>query len=303
MVVMLRATYLSLVLAAAVATLAEESKAFQYEVDYFRVVGNLPVDQTDHFDDGVLTGWEHDWDRGTAIEQGGAAILMSPGEADSFPVGGQLIFGETSDIRSNDFNISLSGAGNATATSRWMPNVIPQTNQLYGMSASLEFFDGGSNHVGFEDFYLNIGNVASDLGGLFGMTEGLYITFSREKHGPDGYSQEMVFSSISLSSDDDMVLRLVFDEAGYQFQASFSVDGGATFQDPGLAWGIESLGPIADSLGATGVFSSWGLTAMSLVVPEPTTAVPSLSPVGVALLGGLILALGMAAAGRRRTAA
>jgi hypothetical protein len=77
-----------------------------------------------------------------------------------------------------------------------------------------------------------------------------------------------------------VVLRLVFDEAAYQFQASFSVDDGATFQDPGLAWDIVSLGPIADSLGATEVFGAWDLQAMNIVVPEPSTALL----VGIGLL-------------------
>jgi hypothetical protein len=85
---MRRVPCLFLALAAAAATLAEDSKAFQYEADYFRVVGNLPGDQIDPFDDGVLTGWDHDFGRGTAIEQGGAAVLMSPGEVDSTLVGG-----------------------------------------------------------------------------------------------------------------------------------------------------------------------------------------------------------------------
>jgi hypothetical protein len=275
---MRRVPCLFLVLAAAAATLAEDSKAFQYEADYFRVVGNLPGDQTDPFDDGVLNGWE--LARGTAIEQGGAAILMSPGEVDSGLVGGQLMVIEASGIRTNDFNISLSGSGNATATSKWLPNVIPQANQLYGMDATLEFIGSDSSHVGYEDFGVNIVSADADLAGLYGLTEGLHMAFSREKLGPDGHFQELAFSPISLSSDDDVVLRLVFDEAAYQFQASFSVDDGATFQDPGLAWDIVSLGPIADSLGASEVFESWDLQAMNIVVPEPSTALL----VGIGLL-------------------
>ena len=160
---MRRVPCLFLVLAAAAATWAEESKAFQYEADYFRVVGNLPGDKTDHFDDGALNGWDHGLGRGTAIEQGGAAILMSPGEVDPTLVGGQLIFTESSGIGTNEFNISLSGAGNATATSKWLPNVIPQASQLYGMEAGLEFFGSDSSHVGFEDFAVNIANVDADL--------------------------------------------------------------------------------------------------------------------------------------------
>jgi hypothetical protein len=148
------------------------------------------------------------------------------------------------------------------------------------MTAGLEFFGSDSSHVGFEDFAVNIANVDADLAGLYGMTAGMYIAFTREKHGPDGEFQDLAVSPISLTSDDDVVLRLVFDEADYQFQASFSVDDGATFQDPGLAWDIVSLGPIADSLGASEVFESWNLQAMNIVVPEPSTALL----VGIGLL-------------------
>ena len=267
MVVMLRATYLSLVLAVAVATLAEESKAFEFKVDAFTVDGNLPAGKTDDFDDGVLNGWGVD--EGTAEESGGAAILKSPGASGAIQLGGQWVSSETTEIDTTEFDISLQGAGNATATSSWLPDVLPKVNELYSMSATIVFFNSDSSVVGAQKFDVYIINSDSDLAGLVGLTQGLYLGFERQLADSDGNrTTERRFAPISLSSTDELVLQLVFDEAAYQFQAAYSVNGGA-FQSPIDPWDINPPSPNAG-------FWKWDLRAQDFtVIPEPTTAVPS----------------------------
>jgi hypothetical protein len=279
---MARAAYLFLVLAVFSATSAEESKAFEFKVDTFTVGGNLPAGKTDDFNDGVLTGWNVD--AGTAEESGGAAILKSPGEPGAVELGGQWVPYEMTDIDTTEFDISLQqGAGNAIATSSWLPDVLPQVNERYYMGAVIDFYDSGFSYVGGQDFEVYIVNADSKLAGLVGLTQGLYLGFNRQLEDSNGESLtlEMRFAPINLSSTNGLILRLVFDEDAYQFQAAFSVNGGTTYESPIAAWDIVPLGPNAD-------FNEWDLGAQFLV-PEPSTA--------------LLLAFGLVgiAVGRRDT--
>ena len=241
------------------------------------MVGNLPGDKTDDFDDGALTGWEVD--DGTAEESGGAAIVKSPGGPGRSVLGGQWLTSKETDIESTEFGISLQGNGNATATSKWRPDVVPGANERYFMGAQVDFFDSGQNFVGEQEFDVYIVNAAADLAELVGRPEGLYMGFNRNTSGPGGETLEIELSPINISSNDDLVLRLVFDEDLYRFQASFSKDGGATY-DPHhfLYWGIEPLGPNA-------VFHDWDLGAQSFTV----IPVPALPPHGRALAALLLV--------------
>jgi hypothetical protein len=261
---MARTAYLFLVLAVFFGTSAEESKAFEFRVDSFTVDGNLPAGETDDFNDGVLTGWTVD--EGTAEEFGGAAILRSPGEPGAIELGGTWILTESTSIEADGFDISLQGAGDAIATSWWLPDVLPGVNERYYMGVVLEFYGSDSSYIGDEAFQVYIVNSDSELAQAAGLTQGgLYLGFNRETEDSSGDSLEMRFAPIDLSGANELALRLVFDEDAYQFQAAYSVNGGA-FESPIDPWDIVSLGDVAE-------FDEWDLGAQAFtVVPEPSTA-------------------------------
>jgi hypothetical protein len=148
-----------LVLTAFAATLATQSRAlesnpFHFEADYLSVVQGS-AGGIDEFDDGELNGWEVV--RGTAREEGGVAIVESSGDATVEPIGGTFFRREHTDmdtLSGNPLNITLGG-GDATATSKWMPSSIPQSNQLYGMTAEIDFDNGAAGWYE-EEFFVFI---------------------------------------------------------------------------------------------------------------------------------------------------
>ncbi len=109
---------------------------FAFSVDRFRVVGNIPGDAVDEFEDGVLAPWLID--SGTAIESNGVVTLSGDGEGlPAFQSGHMKVFADESAIRRYNTNLGVTdGAGNFAATSTWV-YVVPGEDQAFSMCADI----------------------------------------------------------------------------------------------------------------------------------------------------------------------
>ena len=259
-----------IVLLALAAMLVAKGEAFEFRVDSFKVVGNLPEDKIDEFDDGILNGWYVD--NGTGQESGGALIIRSPGDAETI-TNGHPVFLINSDIDTTDsseFKIRI-GDGNATATSKWLPNIIPGPNEMYRMGADIDILNNDeSEEVGENYFNIAVVNIGSLLAAVYrnyGVTidPGLYIVFARTSGSGPGINQ---FTPITLKDTDELLLQLEFDDRKLQFDASFSVDGGESFKAPFSS--LQIVPP--DDLSPNDVvmkFDDWDLEVLKFVPSAP----------------------------------
>ena len=217
-----------------------DATPYAFSMDRFQVVGNLPGDIVDEFDDGVLDPWVV-YDP-TVVESGGLVSFSSPGTVEGMLRNSFYVLSEMTFIGSgypSPFVVE-NGAGDFTGVSRWVPTV-PGENQWYEMQVGYELKQ--EPHEGM-DISLGVANWDTVVADFLGIPSGLGISFYRAGDIPIG---DWVWQHIPIAESDitgDILLRLNFDDATDQFTAHFSLDGGATFQSPfsPIDWGMETPG-------------------------------------------------------------
>lgn len=264
-------------------TIASQANALEFNVDYFQVTGNTVGNRIDQFDGSGLLNWIVD--NGTVIESGGKAIIKSPGDISVVSIGGCTMTHEESEIDTIDnsvFRISI-GSGDATALSKWLPSAIPGTNEIYRMGADVNFFDASFNYIGEDYFISAIINAETSFADLYGIDTGLNFVFERRSVGLAGeITRNIQYAPISISPTDDILLRLLYDDASNQFSAAYSLDGGINFQSPFTPFGISSLGSVA-------IFDDWDLGG-NFFSPSPAP-VPKPATVLIPCISGLLLSV------------
>lgn len=245
---------------------ASVAAGYSYYVDYFKVVGNLPVYQRDDFNDGNISPWVVD--DGTVEESGGSAILKTPGDVRK--EGASIE--EYTDLETplnGVFNIAV-GSGNATATSRWVKSVMPSLNQAYMMGAQFDIVTGGSFYEGEIEFDLGFINTDQANADALGLPAGLFAIFTA--HRFDSGADDAVLSLQAVPIVDSTVfdagslfLNLHYDDLTQEVSASivFGDDEGADAWEPFDKVAIPAV--VGDL-----VFHDWDLEAISFsVVPTP----------------------------------
>jgi len=223
-------------------------------IDSFLMTGNLAGYAIDEFNDGNPSPWVVD--DGTAIEQNGVLTLISPGDIDPAKIGDVYITQELSEafIAGGRFHVA-DGNGDIVVTSTWTSGV-PAENQYFLMESDIE----APNEVDLDEISIGLFHFGPDLKQVFDQVPpegGLAVIFERNT----GSDNTVVSSqSVGISAGDvngNIVLTLSFDDQTNQFSASFSLDGGGTFQSPFV--------PV-DTQIDQGNFNNWELTTASLNV-------------------------------------
>ena len=234
---------------------------YNFSLDHFRVVGNLPGDIADDFNDGSLDPLWRIYDP-TIVESGSTVSFSSPGTIGALQFGTLSIIYEMSYMGSTGLLQMQNGSGDFQGTSTWTASV-PGLNQFYTMGIDI-------NDFLLEEVSITVYNMDSDIANALGSAPGLGVSFGS---GFDSQNISIVPSDIT----GDILLRLAFDDATDMFSGAYSLDGGTTFLNPFTAIapnsGVQALG--------------WYLGA------ESWTVVPI--PAAVWLFGsGLICLVGMA---------
>ena len=260
---------------------------FEYKVDRFEVTGNLPGYIFDEFDDGTIAPWGILF--GTAAETGGYAILSNPGTHQPFPGYPNIILDRSDIVAPPAFQVR-DGYGNFTATSTWAPVIPDLPGGFYAVYLHYQI-----TPTLFEIVSVGVGNYSAAIqeevsgpgpGLQFGQARWVYGAGTGVLAETDAY----FFDPADLTGD--VLFRLAFDDATNQVTASFSMDGGVTFQSP--------FTPMASSM-TSEYPASW------ILIGDPASlvdAVPAARPSFLGILAGLLLALGpvgIAAARRRRS--
>jgi hypothetical protein len=252
------------------------ASGYNYYVDYFKVTGNMPGSQQDDFNDGNISPWIPD--SGTVVESGGTAIIKSPGSTHTMGT----ITEEYSDMESapnGAFSIAV-GAGDATATSRWVTeNVKPGLGQTYIMSADFEINTGNPATDGDISFHLGIINAdqvtATAVSQFVGqpVPTGLYAFFTTSQYFNDTDTtldfQVATITDTSLFDLESLFMSLIYDDDSQEVSASivFGDDEDAT------PWHIFNGVEIPEYTGGTLEFDEWELGASSFsAVPIPAAA-------------------------------
>lgn len=204
---------------------AKEAATYEFQIDRFEFDIGYPVrSETDEFDNGALTP---DWsveDR-TADESDGVVHLRSPGAfMKPFQPGEFLIIEERSSIQTtndNKFNIP-NGVDYFTGTSVWKSQ-IPSENQFFGMQTQCRSPSKDT------DINLNVVNVGKSLADALGTSQGLKIWFHKET---DSIQDFRWYSIDENDISGDILLRLALDDGNNQVTASFSLNGGSSWQAP-----------------------------------------------------------------------
>jgi hypothetical protein len=197
---------------------------FSSSVQRFEADGNAygsadgVFDLVDEFDDGVLAP---NWTLllGTAVESGGVLTLRDPGV--TIPLVG--LPQEISAVESTEE--VANGAGDFVITSYWDPAPLPSNRQfffqIYGTSPVIEASG------------LTVSNLDATTAASSGLPTGYSVQFSRVF--PIGNEEPPVSSVVPIDPaaiSGPIVLRLSFDDVTDLLTASFSLDGGTTFQSP-----------------------------------------------------------------------
>ncbi len=238
---------------AAFISLSANAASYSYSVDHFRVVGNLPGDVSDAFNDGSIAPlWEVF--EPTIVESGGMLTFSNPGTiVTPVQIGSQSILSsEMSYIGSNPLGTlkMQNGSGDFIGASTWS-TTIPDSNQSYTMGINDVTTD--------EDFSISVYNFDTTLASAFGVPEGIGISFGRFGDVGTGDFDVQGISLVPADITGNIVLSLSFVDATDLFSATFSLDGGATFLTP--------YSPIVTSSGSHEY--GWYLGAESFTVPIP----------------------------------
>lgn len=247
---------------------------FDYAVERFRVVGNLPGDLTDEFDDGVM-----DWDSpvGTVAELDGALHLSSPGVVDAaaYSILAPDIVLERSDVVAPRPFVVADQAGDFSATSAWRS--LPEGPGGFYAMGLLHFLPIGVTEISS----VSISNFDPATASAFGRPAGGAMTFSTVLFDIQTQTilmqDQQSFAFDPASATGLTLLRLEFDDLADELSAAVSLDGGATFARPFASRAVQ-LDPASP-------FNSnrFILLGDPATIPEPNTAV--LLGLGLGLMG------------------
>jgi len=172
----------------------------------------------DEFDDGVIGP---NWATllGTAIESGGKLTLRDPGL--TVP-----LVGLPQEISTVESTAELdNGGGDFTITSYWDPTPLPVNRQfffqLYGLNPVIE-----ASGITVNNFDAA---TAAGAGAPVGWSIGRQRVFPLGNQAPP-VQDYVAIDPLAITGR--IVLRLSFDDATDLLTASFSLDGGTTFQSP-----------------------------------------------------------------------
>src|SRR5262245_8224775 len=227
---------------------------FSSSVQRFEADGNSygsadgVFDLVDEFDDGVLAP---NWSilLGTALESGGVLTVRDPGVTVPF-VG---LPQEISTVESTEE--VANGLGHFVVASYWNPTPLPANRQLF-------FQVYGTSPV-IEATGLTVSNMDAATAPSSGLPEGYSVQFTRVF--PVGNQEPPVTFVVPidpLAITGRIVLRLSFEDATDLMTASFSLDGGITFQSPFPAIQAFKLSSDGELL--------LGAAAIPTVEPPPT---------------------------------
>jgi hypothetical protein len=219
----------------------------------------------DDFSDGVLAPWL--LTAGTAVDSGSGLVVSNPG-TDTTVESPFYSDTEYRDVSQTLLNLGLAdGNGEFAMESRWTSGA-PLEDQLFVMSLGLS--DAGTAHA----LSIILLNLSPELASraTYPIAPGTYALFADitihsfapnvvvDQEANPTSTGHMI--AIANPFPGDAVLRLVFDDQLDQLSASFSLDGGSSFDG--------SLAPLPLAQGWA--FGAAGLGADPFqVVPEPTT--------------------------------
>jgi len=238
---------------AAFISLSANAASYSFSVDHFRVVGNLPGDVSDDFNDGSIAPlWEVF--EPTIVESGGMLTFSNPGTTVTpIQIGGQSILSSEMSYIGSKSPGSLqmqNGSGDFLGASTWSAT-IPDSNQFYTM--------GINDVTADEDFSIGIYNFDTTLASAFGVPEGIGVFFGRFGDVGTGDFDVQGISLVPSDITDNIVLSLSFIDATDLFSGAFSLDGGVTFLTPYSSIATSSVVHEFD----------WYLGAESFTVPVP----------------------------------
>jgi hypothetical protein len=236
---------------------------FSSSVQRFEADGNAygsadgVFDLVDEFDDGVLApAWAVLL--GTAFESGGVLTVRDPGV--TVPLVG--LTQEISTVESTEE--VANGLGDFVITTYWDPTLPTNRQfffQVYGTSPVIEASG------------LTVSNMDAATAPSSGVPAGYSVQFSRVF--PLGNQEPPVAFVVPidpLAITGPIALRLSFDDATDLMTASFSLDGGATFQSPFAAIQAFKLAPDGELL----------VGAAAIPTAEPPSSCPySIAPARV----------------------
>lgn len=188
---------------------ASAAASFEYRLDRFSV-GSYVQDFNN------LNGWIKQWGTVTAVN--GYAVFTDPGQEVVRP-GVDATF-----YVSNLIRLSPQASVNFTAESKWSSAYLPEApGGFFG-----QYFREGSVM-----YTINITNYSQAVADTIGYGAQAGLTMSFAKVTMDGVGLDTQTQSISAGSfTGDLVMRLIFDKALGQMNATYSLDGGTTFQSP-----------------------------------------------------------------------
>ncbi len=191
--------------------------AYSLSVDRFSVTGNLPVDQTEDFDNGELAPWiVYD---PTVVESNSTATFSTPGSRSPF-IGDlereySYIYNDTGTFSIQD------GSGDFRAESVWTSG-LPAQDEVFVMN----FWSGSPDpDVGTDVLSFFLANVSAEMASMTGLPQGYSASAFSDYYGY--FLAGNVLNPADLSGD--IHLALDFDDANDAFSASVSLDGGNSY--------------------------------------------------------------------------
>jgi hypothetical protein len=189
--------------------LASASATFEYRLDRFSV-GSYVHDFNN------LNGWWKQW--GTVTASNGYAVFTDPGQ-EVVRSGVDATF-----YVSNLIRLSPQASVDFTAETKWSSAYLPEApGGFFG-----QYFREGNVM-----YTINISNYSQAVADTIadGAIAGLAMSFA--KVDMDGNALDVQTQSISAGSfSGDLIMRLIFDKSLGQMSATYSLDGGSTFDTP-----------------------------------------------------------------------
>lgn len=269
------------------ATIAAQAQAspFSYQLDSARVAGNASGG-AGCFEEfvGGLGGWTQV--RGDAVASAGLVTFQNPGALEGVLQTEYDLDLEREDIQGPSACFVSLGGGDAIFTTVWvnhlpaLPGGYYQQQFVYALSPTLA-----------ESITVSLERFNASVAGELGIAPGLHVSQSRlllDSTDPNdivlaapiqSQTAAITESELANATGERTHLRLTYEDSSQTVYASYSLDGEATYQSP--------FTPLVSNFGASigpGLFWAGG-GAITLLPTE----VPSLSPIGSAVLAGLLL--------------
>jgi len=185
-------------------------------------------------------------DDGTAVMTGGFLTLKSPGSTDQFEQNGFTISKERSSVKAglpSEILPVQEGDGDLDLELEWKP-IFPEQGQGYGMMFHYPPSDIDQVRIGIDNYDAH---VLSLLGAPEATPAGTYISFIQisPDPGPNLYNLTFEYQSSSAISPEDItgniIFKLFYNDNNNSFSASYSMDGGQSFQQFSTSYTIPSL--------------------------------------------------------------